>query len=65
MSTIEITPALLARLKNISSGSLTTELFRRGLRQCFLVGLKPLNPDCAKFAGEAFYNAFYSCKGGC
>jgi regulator of RNase E activity RraA len=49
-----ITPALLDRLATISSGSLTTELFRKGLRQCFLVGLKPLNPACARFAGEAF-----------
>lgn len=53
-----ITPELLDRLREISSGSLTTELFRRGLRQCFLVGLKPLNPHCAKFAGEAFTMRF-------
>lgn len=49
-----ISADLLDRLARISSGSLTTELFRKGLRQCFLVGLKPLNPDCARFAGEAF-----------
>ncbi|WP_342363663.1 ribonuclease activity regulator RraA [Terrarubrum flagellatum] len=47
-------PGLFERMKHISSGSLTTELFRRGLKQCFLVGLKALNPNCAKFAGEAF-----------
>ncbi|MBN9064463.1 MAG: ribonuclease activity regulator RraA [Rhizobiales bacterium 65-9] len=51
-------PGLLERLKRASSGSLTTELFRRGLKQCFLVGLKPLNPDCATFAGEAFTMRF-------
>jgi regulator of RNase E activity RraA len=51
---IDITPELLDRLARVSSGSLTTELFRKGLRQCFLVGLKPLNPACARFAGEAF-----------
>jgi regulator of RNase E activity RraA len=51
---IAIPPELLERLARVSSGSLTTELFRRGLRQCFLVGLKPLNPACARFAGEAF-----------
>jgi regulator of RNase E activity RraA len=51
---IAITPDLLDRLARVSSGSLTTELFRKGLRQCFLVGLKPLNPGCARFAGEAF-----------
>ena len=50
----QITPELLARLKNVSSGSLTTELFKKGLRQCFLVGLTPMNPKAVRFAGEAF-----------
>jgi regulator of RNase E activity RraA len=49
---------VLERLKNTSSGSLTTELFRRGYMQCFLVGLKPLNKDAARFAGEAFTMRF-------
>jgi regulator of RNase E activity RraA len=45
---------VIDRLKTISSGTLTTQLFKRGLRQCFLVGLKPINPNAARFAGEAF-----------
>jgi regulator of RNase E activity RraA len=45
---------LLESLKQVSSGSLTTQLFKRGLRQCFLVGLTPMNPQSARFAGEAF-----------
>jgi hypothetical protein len=45
---------VIQRLKNVSSGSLTTELFKKGLRQCFLVGLKPMNPKAVRFAGEAF-----------
>jgi regulator of RNase E activity RraA len=45
---------ILDQLKTITSGTLTTQLFKRGLRQNFLVGLKPLNPDCANFVGEAF-----------
>jgi regulator of RNase E activity RraA len=45
---------VLETLKQVSSGSLTTQLFKRGLHQCFLVGLKPINPDAARFAGEAF-----------
>ena len=51
---VQVPPEVIERLKNVSSGSLTTELFRKGLRQCFLVGLKPMNPKAAKFAGEAF-----------
>jgi regulator of RNase E activity RraA len=42
------------QLKTASSGSLTTQLFKRGLRQNFLVGLKPMNPEKARFVGEAF-----------
>src|SRR4051794_41920239 len=51
---VQVPPEVIERLKNVSSGSLTTELFRKGLRQCFLVGLKPMNPKAARFAGEAF-----------
>jgi regulator of RNase E activity RraA len=53
-----VPPATIARLAKVSSGSLTTELFRAGLKQCFLVGLKPLNPAAARFAGEAFTMRF-------
>ena len=52
-TTTPIPASLLERLKAIGSGTLTTELFRRGLKQCFLVGLRPMNPNAAKFAGEA------------
>jgi len=55
---VAVPQEVIDRLKAISSGSLTTELFRRGLRQCFLVGLKALNPNAAKFAGEAFTMRF-------
>jgi regulator of RNase E activity RraA len=53
-----IIPELIERLKKISSGTLTTELFRHGLKQCFLVGLKPLNPSASRFAGEAYTMRF-------
>ncbi|UFN48282.1 ribonuclease activity regulator RraA [Roseomonas sp. OT10] len=52
-SDVVVTPDHLARLARCSSGSITTELFRLGFRQCFLVGLKPLNPAVRPFAGEA------------
>ncbi|NTH16778.1 ribonuclease activity regulator RraA [Agrobacterium rhizogenes] len=51
---VEVPASVIERLKNCSSGSLTTELFKKGLRQCFLVGLKPMNSNAAIFAGEAF-----------
>ncbi|WP_237479171.1 ribonuclease activity regulator RraA [Lichenibacterium dinghuense] len=45
---------VIERLRTVTSGSLTTELFKKGLRQCFLVGLKPINPSATRFAGEAY-----------
>ena len=52
---VAVTDAVLARLARISSGSLTTQLFRRGFRQPVLVGLKPLQGARApRFAGRAF-----------
>ena len=45
---------VLAKLRGISTATLTTQLFRRGFRQQFLVGVKPLNPTLEPFVGEAF-----------
>lgn len=49
-----IEPAVLELLRQASTATLTTQLFARGLRNTFLVGLRPLNPDRARFVGEAF-----------
>ena len=49
---------VIERLRNVSSGSLTTELYKRGFLQCFLVGLRPLNPSASRFAGEAYTMRF-------
>ncbi len=51
---IEIAPETLEKLKKCGQGTLTTQLFRRGYRQQFLVGLVPLNKSAGRFAGEAF-----------
>jgi len=46
---------LLDRLARLSSGSLATQLFRRGFRQPVLRGLRPLQgADAPRFAGRAF-----------
>jgi regulator of RNase E activity RraA len=45
------TKALLA---GASVATLTTQLFKRGLRNLFLVGVGPLNPAAARFVGQAF-----------
>jgi regulator of RNase E activity RraA len=37
-----------------SSATLTTQLFKRGFRNTFLVGLRPLNANANRFVGEAY-----------
>jgi regulator of RNase E activity RraA len=47
-------PKTLATLRECSTATLTTQLLRRGYRQVFLVGVKPLNPTGTAFAAEAY-----------
>jgi regulator of RNase E activity RraA len=53
----------LDKLAKVSSGSLTTQLFKRGFRQPVMVGLKPIgqpgvSPSARAFAGRAFTMRF-------
>lgn len=41
-------------LGGASTATITTRLFAYGLRNTCLVGVTPLNPNCAHFVGEAF-----------
>ncbi len=52
---IRVSDAVLARLASVSSGSLTTQLYKKGFRQPVLVGLAPLQGAKAqRFAGRAY-----------
>ena len=42
--------SVLDRLAKVSSGSLTTQLYKKGYRQPVLVGLSPLNKRMKPFA---------------
>jgi regulator of RNase E activity RraA len=55
---VYVPDSVLARLAKISSGSLTTQLFKKGLRQPVLAGLRPLNRNIRSFAGRAFTMRF-------
>lgn len=55
---VDVSDATLARLARVSSGSLTTQLFKRGFRQPALVGLRAVNRDVKPFAGRAFTMRF-------
>ena len=52
---VHVPDSVLDRIARISSGSLTTQLFKKGFRQPVLTGLRPLQGDRApRFAGRAF-----------
>jgi regulator of RNase E activity RraA len=48
-----VTPELLATLKTISTSTLTTQLFKRGLANVFIQGARPLKTG-QRMAGPAF-----------
>lgn len=49
-----VAPEVLEWLARASTATITTQLFQRGLRNLFLNGLKPLNPQHCRFVGTAF-----------
>ena len=54
MTDASLDPVVLDLLRQASTATLCTQLFKRGLRNTFLAGLRPLNPSHARFVGEAF-----------
>jgi regulator of RNase E activity RraA len=49
-----LAPLTLQRLQAVSTATLTTVLFKRGLRNTFMQGLRPLNPEAARVVGRAY-----------
>jgi regulator of RNase E activity RraA len=49
-----IKPETKAKLMQVSSATLCTALFKRGLRNQFIQDVRPLNPDLPNMVGEAF-----------
>ncbi|MDQ2917402.1 MAG: ribonuclease activity regulator RraA [Casimicrobiaceae bacterium] len=43
-----------SKLKTVSTATLTTALFKRGLRNQFVQDVRPLNPDAGPMVGEAY-----------
>jgi regulator of RNase E activity RraA len=50
---IPVAPEVLEWLSRASTATISTQLFQRGLRNLFMNGLKPLNPQHCRFVGEA------------
>jgi regulator of RNase E activity RraA len=42
------------QLARVSTATVQTQLFKRGLRNTFMFGVRPLTPDRARFVAEAF-----------
>ena len=42
------------QLRKVSTATLTTVLFKRGLRNTYIQGVGPLNPDAPQLVGEAY-----------
>ena len=49
-----LSDATRAKLKTVSTATLTTALFKRGLRNQFIQDVHPLNPGAGPMVGEAF-----------
>lgn len=54
MKTVPLSAAARAKLAQVSSATLSTALFKRGLRNTFIAGATPLNPAASRMVGEAF-----------
>jgi regulator of RNase E activity RraA len=51
---MSLSPRTRDQLKTVSTATLCTALFKRGLRNQFIQGVHPLNPDGPSMVGEAF-----------
>ncbi len=49
-----LNPETREKLKGVSTATLCTALFKRGLRNQFIQDVRPLNPDLGNMVGEAF-----------
>ncbi|HSP24435.1 MAG TPA: ribonuclease activity regulator RraA, partial [Saliniramus sp.] len=49
-----LNPATREKLKRISTATLCTALYKRGLRNQFIQDVHPLNPNLGNMVGEAF-----------
>ena len=50
----EFTAECIARFKRVSTATITTQLFKRGLRNCFIQGVRPLGVLGENMVGPAY-----------
>ena len=49
-----LSPAMIETARQVSTATVTTVLLKKGLRNVWLRGTKPLRPDQPRIAGSAF-----------
>ena len=49
-----MSPETRRLLAGISTATVSMQLLKRGLRNCFIVGARPLNPDHCRFVAAAY-----------
>ena len=54
MNPIPLKPATREKLRAVSVATVSTALFKRGLRRQFIQDVRPLNPGAGPMVGEAF-----------
>lgn len=54
MSLAPLGPETLAALKGVSTATVTLQLLKRGIRNCFITGPTPLDPAVCRFVAEAY-----------
>ena len=54
MDEIIIGGETISALRQVSTATVSTQLFQRGLRNTYLAGLRPLSPAASRIVGEAF-----------
>ena len=52
--TTALSEATRTKLRGVSTATLTTALFKRGLRNQFVQDVRPLNPDAGPMVGDAY-----------
>ena len=57
--TTTLTDENRAKLKRVSTATLTTALFKRGFRNVFMQGVRPLNPEPGSMVGRGLHAALH------
>ena len=61
---MSLTPEVVATLSRVSTGTITTVLLKKGLRNVWMRGTKPIRSGQPRLIGRAFTLRFVPARGG-